>query len=195
MRYLSDDSNDQNPVWVSSVEMQSPKTFLKSFLKDYTVADCRFFLWQMLSASISSDNQHADASPGEQICFFENLMPFIECAFLVCENDDLDTGDQTSEKEGHGSSVAVGPDATTASANSASIKSDKTRRKIERRVRRGSLWYREKITDPYDVIKTFFCAYDVLAFETNSSKSCSLAQMKNSTRLAVRQMCCIYLKN
>lgn len=139
MRHLSDDSNDQKPVWLSSVEIQSPKTFLQSSLKDYTVADCRFFLWQMLSASISAHNQHTDASPGEQICFFENLMPFIECAFLVCENDDLNVGEQTSEKEGHGSPVADGPDAATVSADPASIKSDKTWRKIERQVRRGSL--------------------------------------------------------
>ena len=83
MRFISEDDADVRPIWMSPQEINDPSEFIRQFCRMHSIADCRFFLWQMLSNSVSAKNTDANASAGEQVYFFENLMPFIEAVFLL----------------------------------------------------------------------------------------------------------------
>lgn len=87
MRFISDDHDEQRPVWMSPEERENPLAFLSSFCHDYPIADCRFILWHMLSASLSAPIQNDEPSISDQVCFFENLMPALEALHLWVSTD------------------------------------------------------------------------------------------------------------
>src|SRR6218665_1458889 len=91
MRFISEDPASMLPVWMSPEELNNPSILIKEFCDLNTISDCRFMLWQMLSRSLSADSQHCQASCGEQLYFFENLMPFIEAVYLVRDASLLST--------------------------------------------------------------------------------------------------------
>jgi hypothetical protein len=87
MRFISDDHDEQRPVWMSPEERENPLAFVSSFCHDYPIADCRFILWHMLSASLSAPIQNDEPSISDQVCFFENLMPALEALHLWVSTD------------------------------------------------------------------------------------------------------------
>ena len=102
MRFISEDAADVRPLWMSPQEINNPSEFISQFCRMHSIADCRFFLWQMLSNSVSAKNTDANASAGEQLYFFENLMPFIEAVFLLQHTDsERIVGVSTEDKASH----------------------------------------------------------------------------------------------
>ncbi|MCF2446937.1 HEPN domain-containing protein [Dyadobacter sp. CY345] len=83
MRYTTSSEEHQYPVWISPEEMASPADFVRNFCDSWKLSDCRFYLWQMLSNSISYEFTHIEASAGGQIFFFENIMAMIESVYLL----------------------------------------------------------------------------------------------------------------
>lgn len=84
MRFHSERGHEQRgPVWMSPGEMAEPEVLLERFCDDYTITDCRFYLWQMISASIAAESHHVAAPAGDQLYFFENLMPVVEALYLI----------------------------------------------------------------------------------------------------------------
>lgn len=83
MRHTTCNPEFQHPVWMSPEEMAEPGELLREFCRSWDLADCRFYLWQMLSNSISYDHPHIEAMPGHQIYFFENLVAMIEAVYLT----------------------------------------------------------------------------------------------------------------
>lgn len=83
MRHTTSNPEFQHPIWMSPEEMTEPDELLREFCRSWDLADCRFYLWQMLSNSISYDHPHIEAMPGGQIYFFENLIAMIEAVYLT----------------------------------------------------------------------------------------------------------------
>lgn len=160
MRFISDDANDLKPAWMSSQETECPEKLLPGFWKHYTIADCRFFLWQMLSASISTENQDVDASPGEQISFFENLVVYLEASFILDNREPLSKAkrDEPETDEPGESFMDIKP-------GEKPPKDDKPHRKFHKRLKRLSIWHRDGFDDPYAILDSFFDAYDLPSFK------------------------------
>ncbi|WP_149244289.1 hypothetical protein [Dyadobacter sp. 32] len=174
MRFTSDDKADMRPVWLSQQEIKDPNLILDGFIKEFTVTDCRFLLWRILVASLSSENQDSIPTIPERIYFFENLMPFIEAIYLGAQKkgdttdpnpigesvvssetsnryDDLS---HATEKERSGLKQNVNP------APSLQLK------KCQKYLRKNSIWYRERIDDPHKAITAFFDSTSVETFKT-----------------------------
>ncbi len=83
MRHTTCNPEFQHPVWMSPEETAQPGELIREFCRSWALADCRFYLWQMLSNSISYDHPHIEAMPGDQIYFFENLVAMIEAVYLT----------------------------------------------------------------------------------------------------------------
>jgi len=83
MRYTTSSEEHQYPVWISPEEIASPADFVRNFCDSWKLSDCRFYLWQMLSNSISYEFTNIEASAGGQIFFFENIMAMIESVYLM----------------------------------------------------------------------------------------------------------------
>ena len=83
MRYITSSEEHQYPVWISPEEIASPAAFVRNFCDSWKLSDCRFYLWQMLSNSISYEFTNIEASAGGQIFFFENVMAMIESVYLL----------------------------------------------------------------------------------------------------------------
>lgn len=83
MRFYSEDEDGSRPVWMSPEEMADPGSLLQEFCGEYSLSSCRFYLWKMLTASVSAGNHPAEASAGDQLYFFENLMPALEALYLI----------------------------------------------------------------------------------------------------------------
>ena len=169
MRFISEDDADVRPLWMSPQEINDPSEFIRQFCRTNSIVDCRFFLWQMLSNSVSAKNPDVNASAGEQLYFFENLMPFIEAVFLLQHTDAKNIPDESSEyaetAENINNSV-MDPNCTVSNRPKFSIKFKKGRfKKKQRHIRNHSIWYRERIDDPIQVIRNFFDAYSLMNFK------------------------------
>jgi len=152
MRYISEDGKDLKPVWISSQETERPEKILPEFWRNYTIADCRFFLWQMLSASISTEGQHVDASPGEQLYFFENLVVYLEASFMLDQHRSLSKA-KTGERE------------PSEKSESSETNRGSLPQKLNKRLKRLSIWHRDGFDDPYAILDSFFDAYDLTTFK------------------------------
>ncbi|MGX5854429.1 hypothetical protein ACWKW6_12315 [Dyadobacter jiangsuensis] len=160
MRYISENVNDLKPIWMSSPETDRPEKLLSEFWINYTIADCRFFLWQMLSASISTEGQHVDASPGEQIYFFENLVVYLEASFLLDH-------DRSFSKEDTGVRERIKPReySVEADASENRQKNGNQYSKLNKKLKRRSIWHRDGFDNPYVILDSFFDAYDLPSFK------------------------------
>ena len=173
MRFISEDDADVRPLWMSPQEINNPSEFISQFCRMHSIADCRFFLWQMLSNSVSAKNTDANASAGEQLYFFENLMPFIEAVFLS-QHADAErivevSFENNASRENIESSVPDKNSAVNAS-NDSLLTGQTERRKLrkkQKKLRNHSIWYREKINDPFQVIRDFFDYSSLMSFKTN----------------------------
>ncbi len=83
MRFYSEDDEGGRPVWMSPEEIADPGSLLQGFCEEYSLGSCRFYLWKMLTASVSAGNHPKEASAGDQLYFFENLMPALEALYLI----------------------------------------------------------------------------------------------------------------
>lgn len=172
MRFITEDDADVRPLWMSPQEINDPSEFIRQFCRVYSIADCRFFLWQMLSNSVSAKNPDANASAGEQLYFFENLMPFIEAVFLLNHTDFETIADVSAEnKANHENIDSSIPDKNFAVSASDSpftgkIEKSKLKRK-HKKLKNHSVWYRERINDPFQVIRSFFDYSSLMSFKTN----------------------------
>ncbi|ODS84057.1 MAG: hypothetical protein ABS46_04605 [Cytophagaceae bacterium SCN 52-12] len=83
MRFYSEDDEGGRPVWMSPEEAVDPCSTLREFCGEYSLSNCRFYLWKMLAASISAGNHPVNASAGDQLYFFESLMPALEALYLL----------------------------------------------------------------------------------------------------------------
>lgn len=99
MRHTTCNPEFQHPVWMSREEMAEPGELIREFCRSWDLADCRFYLWQMLSNSISYDHPHIEAMPGGQIYFFENLIAMIEAVYLTNRPSVARIEKQTKERE------------------------------------------------------------------------------------------------
>lgn len=171
MRFISEDNSENRSVWMSSEEIINPWELVHQFCKIHSLTSCRFFLWQMLSNSVSAEGQHIDASAGEQIYFFENLMPFIEAVFLITRKGVNDIGIEKSKTTPFTKGRTDSPiqeDKIPTSENLA-INPDFTRscfKKRRRYLRNHSIWFRDKVYDPFKIIEIFFDAYSLANFKT-----------------------------
>ena len=170
MRFISENPADMRPIWMSQNEIEVPDILLKQFFQDFSLSDCRFFLWQMLSASVATENKNSQAGNGELIYFFENLTPAIEAMYLLVKTQPLSTSEAGGESID--SRINISQDCNqgqiddahiTASKN---IQEDVKMKKISRRLRRNSIWFKEKISDPYLVISSFFDGYSLEEFNS-----------------------------
>lgn len=162
MRYISENVSDLKPIWMSSLETERPEKLLSEFWINYTIADCRFFLWQMLSASISTEGQHVDASPGEQIYFFENLVVYLEASFVWDHNQSFLKAN-ASEPE----CVEPCESSMEAEASKNLPQTGNPYRKLNKqlkRLKRLSIWHRDGFDNPYAILDSFFDAYDLPSF-------------------------------
>lgn len=170
MRFISEDDADVRPLWMSPQEINDPSEFIRQFCRTNSIVDCRFFLWQMLSNSVSAKNPDVNASAGEQLYFFENLMPFIEAVFLLQHTDAKNIPDESSEDAETAENInnsIMDLNCTVSSSPKFGTKFKKSRfRKKQRHLRNHSIWYREKIDDPIQVIHNFFDAYSLMNFKT-----------------------------
>jgi len=160
MRFISDDANDLKPAWLSSQETECPEKLLPGFWKLYTIADCRFFLWQMLSASLSSENQDVDASPGEQISFFENLVVYLEAAFIL-----HDQSTSSNSELGEAGDSIRGAHLKNVKGQEILTRAGNRHRKLNKRLKRLSIWNRDGFDNPYVMLDSFFDAYDMASFK------------------------------
>lgn len=158
MRYISEDGKDLKPVWISSQETERPEKILPEFWRNYTIADCRFFLWQMLSASISAEGQHVDASPGEQLNFFENLVVYLEASFVLDHHRSLSKAETKEDKHTEPSKPSWKSESSRTNRGSLS-------KKLNKRLKRLSIWHRDGFDDPYAILDSFFDAYDLTSFK------------------------------
>lgn len=158
MRYISEDVKDLKPVWISSQETERPEKILPKFWRNYTIADCRFFLWQMLAASISAEGQHLDASPGEQIYFFENLVVYLEASFVLDQHRSL-------SKAKAGAREHTEPGEPSGKSDSSETNRGSLPKKLNKRLKRLSIWHRDGFDDPYAILDSFFDAYDLTTFK------------------------------
>lgn len=83
MRYTATGPASQHPVWMSPEETADPKGFIEDFCRSWDLTDCRFYLWRMLSGSLSCGSYPVDASAGSQLYFFENLVAMIEAVYQL----------------------------------------------------------------------------------------------------------------
>lgn len=171
MRFVSEGA-DLRPLWMSPEEISDPAELISHFCKTHNIADCRFLLWQMLSNSISTGTLHIHASAGEQLYFFENLMPFLEAVFLMQHETKLTHG-ESSETEaigGNSNKARVEENRQIVPSSgmfqSVSFKRGKFKRK-QKHIRNHSIWYRQRISDPFKVITDFFDAYSLMSFKAN----------------------------
>lgn len=78
---------------MSPEEVADPGSVLQEFCEEYSLSNCRFYLWKMLTASVSAGDHPVGASAGAQLYFFENLMPALEALYLIyrapAEEEDL----------------------------------------------------------------------------------------------------------
>jgi hypothetical protein len=125
----------------------------------------------MLSNSVSVKTPHINASAGEQIYFFENLIPFIESVFLLqnagtkqVTNLKEDTHDTNTESLLSDQNSVDGH--TNVSIFRGSDKPSRLRKK-QKRLKRYSIWYRERINDPFQVIHDFFDFASLINFKAN----------------------------
>ncbi|TDE16346.1 hypothetical protein [Dyadobacter psychrotolerans] len=173
MRFISEDHADVRPLWMSPQEINDPSEFIRQFCSLHSIADCRFFLWQMLSNSVSAKNTDANASAGEQVYFFENLMPFIEAVFLLQHTDvEQIVGANTENKASHENIESSVPNKnSTASAFDYSPLTDHSQKsklkKKHKKLKNHSVWYRERIKDPFQVICSFFDYSSLMSFKIN----------------------------
>ncbi|WP_143061677.1 hypothetical protein [Dyadobacter sp. SG02] len=160
MRYISEDGKDLKPVWISSQETESPEKILPEFWRNYTIVDCRFFLWQMLSTSISAEGQHVDASPGEQLYFFENLVVYLEASFVLDQHRSL-------SKAKAGERDHIEPRESSGELESSERRPNRGSlpKKLNKRLKRLSIWHRDGFDDPYAILDSFFDAYDLTSFK------------------------------
>lgn len=171
MRFISEDNSENRSIWMSSEEIINPWELVHQFCKIHSLTSCRFFLWQMLSNSVSAEGQHIDASAGEQIYFFENLMPFIEAVFLITRQDVNDIETEKSEEipvTKGGTDSPVQEDKIPTPENLPMIPDfTKSRFKKKRRyIKNHSIWFRDKVYDPFKIIEEFFDAYSLANFKT-----------------------------
>lgn len=170
MRFISENTKNFLPVWMAPEEINDPAEFIKQYCGTHSIVYCRFILWQMLSNSVSTENQHIDASPGEQLYFFENLMPLIEAVYLLQR-------ESAKKVEGISSETIIendnNLDLTDAKLTNRwncefrNINFNKgTFKKRQKHLRKHTIWYREKINDPISVIANFFDAYSLITFKT-----------------------------
>lgn len=99
MRYTASDSAFQHPVWMSPEEIADPKGFIEDFCRSWDLADCRFYLWQMLSGSLGLGAQPVEASPGSQLYFFENLVAMVEAVYLINQSPEPAAPEQPIRQE------------------------------------------------------------------------------------------------
>ena len=79
--------------------MAEPGELLREFCRSWDLADCRFYLWQMLSNSISFNNPRIEATHGDQLYFFENLMAMIEAVYLTNQSSAATVDQQIEERD------------------------------------------------------------------------------------------------
>lgn len=171
MRFISENPADMRPVWMSQNEIEVPDNLLKQFFQDFSLTDCRFFLWQMLSASVATENKNSQAGNGELIYFFENLTPAIEAMYLVVKTQPPSTLEASGESVSSQINISqdcnqrlkAEPDVKV-SKNSPNALAEKKWKKISKRVRRNSIWFKEKINDPYQVVSSFIDGYSLEEF-------------------------------
>ena len=172
MRFISEDPADVRPLWMSPKEINDPPEFIRQFCRMHSIADCRFFLWQMLSNSVSAKNTDANASAGEQLYFFDNLMPFIEAVFLLQHTDAEQVVGESSENDvSHKNIESSVPDKNSVvSASDSPFIGQTGKSKIKKKhkkLKNHSVWYRERINDHFHVIRSFFHYSSLMSFKTN----------------------------
>jgi len=173
MRFISEDPADVRPLWMSPEEINDPSEFIHQFCRMHSIDDCRFFLWQMLSNSVSANGTDADASAGEQFYFFENLMPFIEAVFLLQYTDAEKVVDVSSENNAYHENI----ESSVSDKNSVMGASDYfpltdqiEKSKLKKRLKKlkfHSVWYRKRINDPFQIIRSFFDYSSLMSFKAN----------------------------
>ena len=184
MRFISEGDADVRPLWMSPQEINDPLEFIRQFCSLHSIADCRFFLWQMLSNSVSAKNTDANASAGEQLYFFENLMPFIEAVFLMQHTDAEQVGDVSSKnnvsQENIESSIHDKNSAASTSDNSLHTgQIEKSRlKKKHKKLKNHSVWYRESINDPFQVIRSFFDYSSLMSFKINLNSEINITHFQ-----------------
>ncbi|TKT94049.1 hypothetical protein [Dyadobacter frigoris] len=170
MRFISENTKNFLPVWLAPEEINDPAEFIKQYCGTHSIVYCRFILWQMLSNSVSTENQHIDASPGEQLYFFENLMPLIEAVYLLQrESAKMVEGMSSETIIENDNNLEITEAKLTHRLNykAENINFNKgTFKKKQKNLRKHSIWYREKINDPISVIANFFDAYSLTSFRT-----------------------------
>ncbi len=95
VRYTTSDPKFQDPIWMSPEERKEPKEFISDFCHSWNLSDWRFYLWEMLSNSISSDSLPIGASSGSQV----NILAMIEVVYLVSRKSDTAAGRWLNEEE------------------------------------------------------------------------------------------------
>lgn len=172
MRFISENPADMRPIWMSQNEIEVPDNLLRQFFQDYSLSDCRFFLWQMLSASVATENKNSEAGNGELIYFFENLIPAIEAMYLIVKTEPLlELGVDGKSNVSHQPDVSWDfNQKQVANIDPKELKQDldkcsgRKMKKISRRLRRKSIWFKEKIDDPYRIVSRFIDGYSVEDF-------------------------------
>jgi hypothetical protein len=170
MRFSTSYDEFNRPVWMSPQEQNDPSDVITSFCTSWSLSDCRFYLWQMFSNSVSAPKNHHDPPLAEQVYFIENLMPFIEAIFLTTENDGNCKQFENLEKimaAEAGIDPALGHDEKAAVPRDSDLEFTESRYKKKRRyLRKHSIWFRGKIREPLKIIETFFDAYSLANFKT-----------------------------
>lgn len=170
MRFISENTKNFLPVWMAPEEINDPAEFIKQYCGTHSIVYCRFILWQMLSNSVSTENQHIDASPGEQLYFFENLMPLIEAVYLLQRESAKKVEGMSSDtiiENNNNLDPAEAKLTHRLNYKAENINFNKeTFKKRQKHLRKHSIWYREKINDPISVIDNFFDAYSLITFKT-----------------------------
>lgn len=112
----------------------------------------------MLSTSISAEGQHVDASPGEQIYFFENLVVYLEASFVLDQHRSLSKA-KAGERE------HTEPGEPSGKSDSSKTNRGSLPKKVNKRLKRLSIWHRDGFNDPYAILDSFFDAYDLTSFK------------------------------
>lgn len=184
MRFISEDHTDVSPLWMSPQEINDPSELIRQFCNLHSIADCRFFLWQMLSNSVSAKNTDINASAGEQLYFFENLMPFIEAVFLLQHTDAEQVVDVSSENKASRENIesSVSDKNSAVSASKDSILTGQTKKskhsKKHKKLKNNSVWYRERINDPFQVIRSFFDYSSIMSFKINLNSEINITHFQ-----------------
>jgi hypothetical protein len=173
MRFISEDNADARPIWMSPQEINNPSEYIRQFCSLHCLADCRFYLWQMLANSVSTKTPHIDASAGEQLYFFENLIPFIEAVFLLQQAESQELSEVNLEDKACQESIGrcepnVNSATNAPNAPPLAEQNGKSRgRKKHKKLKRHSIWYREKINNPFKIIDEFFDYSSLMSFKAN----------------------------